>query len=217
MKCKHLTPTPQLYASWHDSWQIVFSSREHPKPWLCCFSCGTTKVIFNIHIRKYTQKEPPSPKASPSSWQIVFSSREHPKPWLCCFSCGTTKVIFNIHIRKYTQKEPPSPKASPSRDNFTRAGMTVGRLSSLAGNTQNPGYVVLAAGPPKSYLISTSGNILRRNSHHLKPHHPVGRLSSLALIHIHYQHAIDLDTVVLLFAELHPRKLQLSSVLLETQ
>ena len=37
-------------------------------------------------------------------------------------------------------------------------------------------------------------------------------LSSLALMHIHYQYAIDLDAVVQLFVELHPRKLQLSSV-----
>ena len=38
------------------------------------------------------------------------------------------------------------------------------------------------------------------------------RLTSLALIHIHYQHVIDLDAVVTLFAELHPRRMQLASV-----
>ena len=43
------------------------------------------------------------------------------------------------------------------------------------------------------------------------------RLSSLALMHIHYQYAIDLDAFVQMFAEMHPRKLQLSNALLETQ
>ena len=42
------------------------------------------------------------------------------------------------------------------------------------------------------------------------------RLSSFTLIHIHYQHVVDLDAVVTLFAELHPRRMQLASVLLET-
>ena len=43
------------------------------------------------------------------------------------------------------------------------------------------------------------------------------RLTSLALMHIHYEHSINMDTVVQLFAELHPRRLQLSSVLLESR
>ena len=43
------------------------------------------------------------------------------------------------------------------------------------------------------------------------------RLTSLALMHIHYEQNVDLDTVVKLFAELHPRRLQLSSVLLESK
>ena len=38
------------------------------------------------------------------------------------------------------------------------------------------------------------------------------RLTSLALMHIHYQHHVDLDTVVQMFAELHPRRLQLTSI-----
>ena len=42
------------------------------------------------------------------------------------------------------------------------------------------------------------------------------RLTSLALMHIHYQHNVNIDTVVKLFAELHPRRLQLSTVLFES-
>ena len=38
------------------------------------------------------------------------------------------------------------------------------------------------------------------------------RLTSLALMHIHYQHHVDLDTVVQMLAELHPPRLQLTSI-----
>ena len=41
------------------------------------------------------------------------------------------------------------------------------------------------------------------------------RLTSLALMHIHYDFCIDLDEIVDIFAEMHPRRMQLSSVLLE--
>ena len=37
------------------------------------------------------------------------------------------------------------------------------------------------------------------------------RLSSLALMHIHYQVKIDLDEVVNLFATKHPRRLELGT------
>ena len=40
------------------------------------------------------------------------------------------------------------------------------------------------------------------------------RLTSLALMHIHYDQNVNLDKVVDLFAEMHPRRLKLSSVLL---
>ena len=41
------------------------------------------------------------------------------------------------------------------------------------------------------------------------------RLTSLALMHIHYNKDVDLDMVVDIFAKSHPRKLQLSSVIFE--
>ena len=43
------------------------------------------------------------------------------------------------------------------------------------------------------------------------------KLKSLALVHIHYQQSADVETVVQLFAELHPQRLQLSSALLESR
>ena len=39
------------------------------------------------------------------------------------------------------------------------------------------------------------------------------RLSSLALMHIKYDMLVDLDEIVNLFQDLHPRKMQLSSLL----
>ena len=41
------------------------------------------------------------------------------------------------------------------------------------------------------------------------------RLTSLALMHVHYEKDVNLDVAIDLFAKLHPRKLQLSSVLFE--
>ncbi|KAJ8040552.1 hypothetical protein HOLleu_14877 [Holothuria leucospilota] len=39
------------------------------------------------------------------------------------------------------------------------------------------------------------------------------RLSSLALIHTHYDMSVDLDEVGEIFSKIHPRKLELASVL----
>ena len=42
------------------------------------------------------------------------------------------------------------------------------------------------------------------------------RFTSLALMHIHYDRNVDLETVVDLFTQMHPRRLKLSSVLFES-
>ena len=57
-----------------------------------------------------------------------------------------------------------------------------------------------------------SASTLRRLRNFMRASMTKNRLSSLALIHIHYQHVVDLDAVVTLFAELHPRRMQLASV-----
>ena len=41
----------------------------------------------------------------------------------------------------------------------------------------------------------------------------MGRLSSLANLHIHYDMDVDLDEVVTRYAHLHPRKLELDSII----
>ena len=39
------------------------------------------------------------------------------------------------------------------------------------------------------------------------------RLTSLALMHIHYDHTINYDEVVDIFARLHPRRMELDSLI----
>ena len=40
------------------------------------------------------------------------------------------------------------------------------------------------------------------------------RLSSLALLHIHYDTAVDFDEVVGIYSNLHPRRMELDSLIL---
>ena len=40
------------------------------------------------------------------------------------------------------------------------------------------------------------------------------RLSSLALLCVHYDKAVDLDHVVSIFSKLHPRRLELSTLIM---
>ena len=70
--------------------------------------------------------------------------------------------------------------------------------------------------PVTSCECERSASTLRRLRNFMRASMTENRLSSLALMHIHYQQAVDLETVVTLFAELHPRRLQLASVLFET-
>ena len=39
------------------------------------------------------------------------------------------------------------------------------------------------------------------------------QLSNLALLHVHYDTPVDLDKVVDIYAKLHPRRLELNSLL----
>ena len=71
--------------------------------------------------------------------------------------------------------------------------------------------------PVTSCECERSASTLRRLRNFMRAGMTENRLTSLALIHIHYQHVIDLDAVVTLFAELHPRRMQLASVLFETR
>ena len=58
--------------------------------------------------------------------------------------------------------------------------------------------------------------MLRRLHNFMQAAMTQNRLTSLALMHIHYDFHINIDEIVDIFAELHPRRMQLSSVLLET-
>ena len=71
--------------------------------------------------------------------------------------------------------------------------------------------------PVTSSECERNASALRRLHNFMRAGMTENRLTSLALMHIHYQHNVDIDTVVQLFAELHPRRIQLSSVLLESR
>ena len=60
--------------------------------------------------------------------------------------------------------------------------------------------------PVTSSERESNASALRRLYDFIRAGMTENRLTSLALMHIHYQHNVDLDTVVQLFAESHPRK-----------
>lgn len=69
--------------------------------------------------------------------------------------------------------------------------------------------------PVTSCECERNASALRRIHNFMRTTMTVERLSSLALMHIHYSHEVNLDRDVDLFAEVHPRRLQFSSILLE--
>lgn len=69
--------------------------------------------------------------------------------------------------------------------------------------------------PVSSCECERNASVIRRLRNFMRAGMTESRLTSLALMHIHYQYHVDLDTVVQLFAELHPRRLQLRSVIFE--
>ena len=69
--------------------------------------------------------------------------------------------------------------------------------------------------PVTSSDCERNASTLRRLRNFMRAGMTENRLTSLALMHIHYDHEVNLDTVVDLFAELQPRRLQLRSVLFE--
>ena len=69
----------------------------------------------------------------------------------------------------------------------------------------------------RSCECERNASALRRLHNFMRAGMTESRLTFLALMHIYYSHSIDKDTVVQLFAELHLRRLQLSSVLFESR
>ena len=68
--------------------------------------------------------------------------------------------------------------------------------------------------PITSCECERNASALRRLHNFMHTSTSEERLTSLALMHIHYNHPVDLDSVVDKFAELHPRRLKFTSVLL---
>ncbi|XP_041362001.1 uncharacterized protein LOC121377971 [Gigantopelta aegis] len=69
--------------------------------------------------------------------------------------------------------------------------------------------------PVTSCECEISCSVLRRLNTYMRASMGQERLSSLALLHIHYGHKIDLEQVVNMFASLHPRKLELQNLIFQ--
>jgi hypothetical protein len=69
--------------------------------------------------------------------------------------------------------------------------------------------------PVTSSECERNASVVRRLHNFMRAGMTESRFTSLALMHIHYQHHVDLDTVVQIFAELHPRRLQLTSIVFD--
>jgi hypothetical protein len=67
--------------------------------------------------------------------------------------------------------------------------------------------------PVTSCECERSASTLRRLNTFMRASMKEDRLSSLALIHTHYDMAVDLDQAVDIFSKMHPRRLELGSVL----
>ena len=67
--------------------------------------------------------------------------------------------------------------------------------------------------PVTSCECERSASALRMLHNYMRATMGKERLSSLALMHIHYEKDISIDNVVDIFAKLHPRRLELNSLL----
>ena len=67
--------------------------------------------------------------------------------------------------------------------------------------------------PVTSCECERSASALRRLNKYMRASMGKCRLSNLALLHIHYDTPVDLDRVVDCYSHLHPRRLELESLL----
>lgn len=67
--------------------------------------------------------------------------------------------------------------------------------------------------PVTSCECERSASALRRLNNYMRASMGKSRLTNLALLHIHYDTEVDLERVVECYARLHPRRLELDSML----
>ena len=67
--------------------------------------------------------------------------------------------------------------------------------------------------PVTSCECERSASVLRRLNNYMRSCMGKERLANLALLHIHYEQIIDVELVVDTFARLHPRRLELDSLI----
>ena len=70
--------------------------------------------------------------------------------------------------------------------------------------------------PVTSCECERSASVLRRLNNYTRSCMGKERLANLALLHIHYEQIIDVELVVDTFARLHPRRLELDSLIVPT-
>ena len=145
-------------------------------------------------------------------------------PSICC----SRDVIFDDAVSMYEQ-DLPSPELFPMElrrwKNKYMAVPVSSRPSSPAQSIKDcdqdlyPNiYILLQIActvPVSSCECERSASALRRLDTYMRASMGKSRLSSLALLHIHYDMPIDLDEVVhvVRYAQLHPRRMELNSLI----
>ena len=141
-----------------------------------------------------------------------------------------TDDIFNIEdIAQTYSSDLPSPELLEqemtrwklkylSKRNSDRPSSCASALKECDQDAYPNIYILLQIActlPISSCECERNASTLHRLCNFMRAGMSEDRLTSLALMHIHYDHTISLEKVVDLFAQMHPRRLKLSSVLFD--
>ena len=157
-----------------------------------------------------------------SAGAIIASSLLGIVPSVCC----EREVNLDRAIDMYTQ-DLPSPELFPPefrrwKDRYSKIPAEL-RPSSPAEAIKdcdadffpniNIMLRIICTIPVTTCECERSASALRRLNNYVRASMGKARLSNLALLHIHYDMEIDLDQVVDCYARLHPRRLELDSLI----
>ena len=70
---------------------------------------------------------------------------------------------------------------------------------------------LIAALPVTSCECERSASVLRRLNNYMRASMGKGRLSNLAMLHIHYDKEISMDDVIDRYCRLHPRRIEMDT------
>ena len=155
-----------------------------------------------------------------SPCSLIASSLLGIVPSVCC----TREVCVDKAIDQYTP-DLPSPELFPSemrrwKQRYIKMPCNI-RPSSPAVKDCDADLFpnihillrIICTIPVTSCECERSASCLRCLNNYMRASMGKSRLSSLALLHIHYDHEVDLDEVVDCYARLHPRRLELDSLI----